>query len=288
MVNRYSPLPLEYGGARPSPSFESDARMVYCASVIMDWISIVHPELGWTEKEKEETQGWIRRCQVGPLGRFGSRCGSRGGGTDSVSFGTVELGRRVRWKTRFRSTRSVSSSSTPPPRLKAHPVWNCYKGGTTYCCITANALLTQNQPDTPLYDQPAASRWLTQRQVAQGEGGFQGRPGKDEDVCYSFWCGAGSRVSPRSSLASERSGMMVLIDNDRFMQVLTGEAMFNTVDNTSALLNAQSPVGGFGKAKGEYPGESGFVKARLLSRWLTVLPHRSVSFLLGPGGFIDE
>jgi hypothetical protein len=82
--------------------------------------------------------------------------------------------------------------------------------------------------------------------------------------------------------------MMVLIDNDRFMQVLTGEAMFNTVHNTSALLNAQSPVGGFGKAKGEYPGDSGFVKAHLLSRWLTVLPHRSVSFLLGPGGFIDE
>ena len=28
--------------------------------------------------------------------------------------------------------------------------------------------------------------WIVQRQV----GGFQGRPGKDEDTCYSFWFGA--------------------------------------------------------------------------------------------------
>lgn len=35
-------------------------------------------------------------------------------------------------------------------------------------------------------------RWICQRQL----GGFQGRPGKVEDVCYSFWCAAALRVSP--------------------------------------------------------------------------------------------
>lgn len=73
--------------------------------------------------------------------------------------------------------------------------------------------------------------------------------------------------------------MIVLIDNDRFTQVLTGEAMFNTVDNTSALLNAQSPVGGFGKAQGEYPGESVFANAYHRSRWLTGLV-KQIRFIL--------
>jgi geranylgeranyl transferase type-1 subunit beta len=35
-------------------------------------------------------------------------------------------------------------------------------------------------------------RWLTQRQI----GGFQGRPGKLEDVCYSFWIGGALSVCP--------------------------------------------------------------------------------------------
>jgi len=33
-------------------------------------------------------------------------------------------------------------------------------------------------------------RWLAQRQI----GGFQGRPGKLEDVCYSFWVGGALSV----------------------------------------------------------------------------------------------
>lgn len=52
----------------------------------------------------------------------------------------------------------------------------------------------------------AATRYLVSRQLGglssegdeetDGEGGgFQGRPGKLEDVCYSFWCGVAMRVS---------------------------------------------------------------------------------------------
>jgi geranylgeranyl transferase type-1 subunit beta len=39
-------------------------------------------------------------------------------------------------------------------------------------------------PQLPQHD--AAIGWCAQRQI----GGFQGRPNKDEDTCYSFWIGA--------------------------------------------------------------------------------------------------
>jgi geranylgeranyl transferase type-1 subunit beta len=59
------------------------------------------------------------------------------------------------------------------------------QGGTTYCCTAALALLGAEQ------ELAETTRWLTQRQI----GGFQGRPGKLEDVCYSFWCGGALAVS---------------------------------------------------------------------------------------------
>jgi prenyltransferase beta subunit len=59
-------------------------------------------------------------------------------------------------------------------------------GGTTYCSVAALSMMGT------IPEEPAASiRWLLQRQI----GGFQGRPGKLEDVCYSFWCGAAITVS---------------------------------------------------------------------------------------------
>lgn len=58
-------------------------------------------------------------------------------------------------------------------------------GGTTYCAVSALTLLGG-------VDDPGETiRWLVQRQI----GGFQGRPGKLEDVCYSFWCCGALAVS---------------------------------------------------------------------------------------------
>jgi geranylgeranyl transferase type-1 subunit beta len=59
-------------------------------------------------------------------------------------------------------------------------------GGTTYCSVAALSMMGA-MPEDP----DASIRWLLQRQI----GGFQGRPGKLEDVCYSFWCGAAITVS---------------------------------------------------------------------------------------------
>lgn len=61
--------------------------------------------------------------------------------------------------------------------------------------------------------------------------------------------------------------------------------MFDVSANSRALLGAQSPIGGFGKAVGEFPGEFAMPNhirfASDLTR-LTVSLDRSVSFLLGP------
>ena len=40
-----------------------------------------------------------------------------------------------------------------------------------------------------------------------------------------------------------------------YTQVLSSQAMFDVSSNSQALLGAQSPIGGFGKASGEFPGK---------------------------------
>lgn len=60
-------------------------------------------------------------------------------------------------------------------------------GGSTYCAIASLSLL--NKLDSVLNENKSKilERWAVNRQV---NGGFQGRPNKDPDTCYSFWLGA--------------------------------------------------------------------------------------------------
>ncbi len=56
-------------------------------------------------------------------------------------------------------------------------------GGSTYTALAALSLMgTLHQLPRP----ERTVRWCVERQ----RGGFQGRPNKDEDSCYSFWIGA--------------------------------------------------------------------------------------------------
>ncbi|XP_063230226.1 geranylgeranyl transferase type-1 subunit beta isoform X1 [Bacillus rossius redtenbacheri] len=58
-------------------------------------------------------------------------------------------------------------------------------GGTTYCAVATLALM--NQVELLSKKQlDGLKRWLLFRQVS----GFQGRPNKPPDTCYSFWIGA--------------------------------------------------------------------------------------------------
>ena len=76
-------------------------------------------------------------------------------------------------------------------------------------------------------------QWCTERQV----GGFQGRPNKAEDTCYSFWIGASL------ALLAEGEG--------------EAEALSATLTDADALAafscSCQFKHGGIGKCVGNYP-----------------------------------
>lgn len=67
-------------------------------------------------------------------------------------------------------------------------------GGPTFCAVACLSLCPEAYQKTPTSSKPVDDarliRWLLQRQV----GGFQGRTNKDEDACYSFWCGGALKV----------------------------------------------------------------------------------------------
>ncbi|RXK36681.1 hypothetical protein M231_06068 [Tremella mesenterica] len=107
------------------------------------------------------------------------------------------------------------------------------EGGTTYCAIASLSLFSSNSEsidiegvyeEMKMVEQEATLRWALQRQI----GGFQGRPGKLEDVCYSFWIGA-------------------------TIHILGHPQLIDSLSDLSFLLSAQSPLGGFGKDPEAYP-----------------------------------
>lgn len=72
------------------------------------------------------------------------------------------------------------------PHLESH-------SGSTYCAVNAYYLIQQSlvqdktmEAVTPLPRERELAEWLLRRQIS----GFQGRPQKDADTCYSFWIGA--------------------------------------------------------------------------------------------------
>ncbi|KAF5282110.1 hypothetical protein FQR65_LT14428 [Abscondita terminalis] len=97
------------------------------------------------------------------------------------------------------------------PDLESH-------GGSTYCAVATLALC--NKLDVLDKAQVGGlSRWLLNRQVT----GFQGRPNKPIDTCYSFWVGAA-------------------------LKILDAFHLSNYEDNRSFVLATQNNiVGGFSK-----------------------------------------
>lgn len=103
------------------------------------------------------------------------------------------------------------------------------QGGSTYCVIAAMSLVHGLGDNLPAYELEETIGWLASRQTEyvpesddedtddaedadaddtateeqhiQGPvAGFQGRPGKDPDACYSFWCSAALSVRLSRSL----------------------------------------------------------------------------------------
>ncbi|KAL5004408.1 hypothetical protein ScPMuIL_017864 [Solemya velum] len=65
------------------------------------------------------------------------------------------------------------------PGLESH-------GGSTFCAIASLFLMNQLEKIIPRKQLDRLQRWCILRQ----ESGFQGRPNKPVDTCYSFWVGA--------------------------------------------------------------------------------------------------
>lgn len=61
-------------------------------------------------------------------------------------------------------------------------------GGSTYCAIASLSLLGELNIVLNKSKSRTLERWAVNRQTSSG--GFQGRPNKDADTCYSFWLGA--------------------------------------------------------------------------------------------------
>ena len=68
------------------------------------------------------------------------------------------------------------------PGLEAH-------GGSSYCSVASLALMDRLSSLTA-GQRHNVTRWLLRRQ----HDGFQGRPNKPVDTCYSFWVGAALKI----------------------------------------------------------------------------------------------
>lgn len=66
-------------------------------------------------------------------------------------------------------------------------------GGTTYCAIAALSLSDQ-LGILSRKEIEKIKRWLVFRQDTEDGGGFNGRPNKRVDTCYSFWIGATLKI----------------------------------------------------------------------------------------------
>ena len=78
------------------------------------------------------------------------------------------------------------------PHLEAH-------GGSTYCAVASLAIMGHLNDGTITKDiKDRAIRWC----VLRLNEGFQGRPNKPDDTCYTFWIGAALRllVSPEDNI----------------------------------------------------------------------------------------
>lgn len=65
------------------------------------------------------------------------------------------------------------------PEVESH-------GGTTFCAVATLALMNQLETCFTNKQLDGLRRWGLSRQIS----GFQGRPNKEVDTCYSFWLGA--------------------------------------------------------------------------------------------------
>ncbi|KAJ3156721.1 Geranylgeranyl transferase type-1 subunit beta [Geranomyces michiganensis] len=118
-------------------------------------------------------------------------------------------------------------------------------GGSTYCAIASLNLLGKlhmvPRKDDLVY-------WLLSRQ----QDGFNGRPNKASDTCYSFWVGATLEVqSARETTANDKR---TDVKPHNLLQMLGAYGFVDTAALKAFLQQTHSKHGGFGKEAGDHPG----------------------------------
>eukprot|EP00761_Pharyngomonas_kirbyi_P001128 gb/GECH01001129.1/.p1 GENE.gb/GECH01001129.1/~~gb/GECH01001129.1/.p1 ORF type:complete len:359 (+),score=85.00 gb/GECH01001129.1/:1-1077(+) len=86
-------------------------------------------------------------------------------------FSTIDVDRAIEY---IFNSQSYDSAFAQEPGQEGH-------GGSTFCAVASLSLLHR----LPMLDDSHLIEWLVQRHL----GGFQGRPHKDPDTCYSYWIG---------------------------------------------------------------------------------------------------
>ncbi len=94
---------------------------------------------------------------------------------------------------------SYESGFGQGPGLESH-------GGSTYCALAALTLMDQLHNVLTRKQMASLKRWCILKQ----SDGFQGRPNKDTDTCYSFWVGGALKLINAYNLVNIES-------NERFV-----------------------------------------------------------------------
>ncbi len=84
-------------------------------------------------------------------------------------------------------------SHTVHPHTHSHSLHSHtpYTGGSTFCAIASLWLMNRLATTFSYTEVEGLKRWCILRQQT----GFNGRPNKPVDTCYSFWLGASLKVS---------------------------------------------------------------------------------------------
>lgn len=103
------------------------------------------------------------------------------------------------------------------PGLESH-------GGSTFCAIASLFLMNELNNVLTNAQLNRIRRWCLMRQ----DGGFQGRPGKPSDNCYSFWIGATLQLLNAGHLSDHASNKEFLLNTQD--SLIGGFAKFENID----------------------------------------------------------
>ena len=74
--------------------------------------------------------------------------------------------------------------------VKSSPICYNFLGGSTFCAVASLTLMEKLNETFSPQELEGLKRWCICRQLT----GFQGRPNKPADTCYSFWIGSTLKV----------------------------------------------------------------------------------------------